>query len=124
MVRKIVVAVLAASLSLTCTPLAHAESPPDCDEPVVDLDDAWLCWYAWPWDFCAYTWVSGTWCMLSDIVQLVDKLDAAACPPLASLAPGFPGVIINSQGDVYVDFDADGIADPEELFWDCPPYVS
>ena len=51
-----------------------------------------------------------------------DVVDPTLCPALAAAAPGIGPVIIDSGGDTYVDFDNDGVADADELFWDCPPY--
>lgn len=48
--------------------------------------------------------------------------DPLLCPALAALAPGVPPLIITSQGDVYIDENLNGIAEPNELLWDCPPY--
>jgi hypothetical protein len=44
---------------------------------------------------------------------VIDYVDPALCEVLKSLAPGVGPVVINAQGDVYVN------GEPQ---WDCPPY--
>ena len=45
--------------------------------------------------------------------------DAITCPVLGSLAPGVGPLVIDPTGDVWL-----GSATPENLLWDCPPYIS
>lgn len=48
---------------------------------------------------------------------ILSQLDPTICPVLASLAPGVGPVIIDNTGDVWI-----GSTNPEDKFYDCPPY--
>ena len=49
--------------------------------------------------------------------NVFSQIDPTICPVLAALAPGAGPVIINSEGDIWI-----GSSNPEDKFWDCPPY--
>jgi hypothetical protein len=58
------------------------------------------------------------WVLVNEVFQLVGEpwaaVDLLACPLIAALAPGIPGLVdITPEGDVHV---------AGELVYDCPPY--
>ena len=112
--RDSVNATWSASASVTCSEAISQEILPGPLGPVFDI---------------LFPIIDGVLVTLFDALTQFEKdvVDPQLCPQLAARSPGAGGVIITPEGDVYIDAvpygDGDGIADPEEFFWDCPPYV-
>ena len=56
---------------------------------------------------------------------IFDAIDALTCPELAKHEGWGPGnaYYIDSEGDVFIDFNGDGIIQDDEIVWDCPLYT-
>jgi hypothetical protein len=64
--------------------------------------------------------------LVNDILVEHDEEICATLIRLRSLAqPRYP-VLLDAEGDIFVDLDADGISDADwrdDLVWDCPHYA-